>query len=86
MVPESIHTPRPHERSLKIPRGRGVLKAMLLKEKCEAKLEFPGGGGRVQKRKTFHGGSMIHLYFLKLHNLTPDFSSLPISQTHFHFP
>ena len=37
----------PHGRSLEIPRGRGVLKAKLLEEKCEAKLEFPmrGGGG-----------------------------------------
>ena len=35
----------PNGRSLEIPRGRGVLKAKLLEEKCEAKLDFPGRGG-----------------------------------------
>ena len=35
--------PPPHRRSFEIPRGRGVLKAKLLQEKYEAKLEFPGG-------------------------------------------
>ena len=44
MVRESIHTPAPlHGCLMEIPRGRGVLKAKLLKEKYEAKLEFPGG-------------------------------------------
>ena len=33
----------PHGRSLEIPRGREILKAKLLQEKYEAKLEFPGG-------------------------------------------
>ena len=46
----------PHGRSLEIPRGRGALKAKLLDEKYEAKLEFPGGGGA--KQKAFCGGSM----------------------------
>ena len=45
-------------RSLKIPRGRGVLEAKLLEEKYEAKLEFPWGGGGGAKQKTFHEGSM----------------------------
>ena len=29
---------------------------------------FLGGGGEVQNKKTFHGGSMRE-YFLELHNL-----------------
>ena len=33
----------PHGQSLEIPKGRGVLKAKILEEKYEAKLEFPGG-------------------------------------------
>ena len=40
----------------------GVLKAKLLEEKYEPKLEFPGGGvrggGGGGKQKAFHGGSM----------------------------
>jgi len=47
----------PHRRSLEIPRGRGDLKAKLLKGQYEAKLEFPGGCGGA-KLKTFRGGSM----------------------------
>ena len=43
VVPETIHIPIPHGWSLEIPRGREVLKAKLLEEKYEAKLEFPGG-------------------------------------------
>ena len=39
--------PPPHRRSFEIPRGRGVLKAKLLQEKYEAKLEFPGIPGTV---------------------------------------
>ena len=38
-------------------RGGGVLKAKLLEEKYEAKLEFPGGE-EVQNRKSSIGGSM----------------------------
>ena len=45
----SIHTDSMEARSLEIPRGRGVLKAKLLEEKYEAKLEFPGGWGAKQK-------------------------------------
>ena len=33
----------PHERSLEIPRGKGVLKVKIIEEKYEAKLEFPRG-------------------------------------------
>ena len=33
----------PHGKSLEIPRGRGVLRAKLLEEMYENKLEFPGG-------------------------------------------
>ena len=47
----------PHGRSLEIPRGRGDLKAKLLEEQYEAKLEFLGGCGGA-KQKTFRGGSM----------------------------
>ena len=46
----------PHERSLEIPRGKGVLKAKLLEANYEAKLESLGGGGGA-KQKTFCGGS-----------------------------
>ena len=49
----------PLGRSSEIPRGRGVLKVIILEVKYETKLEFPGGiveGG--YKKKTFHGGSM----------------------------
>ena len=48
--------PPPHRRSLEIPTGGGgcALKAKLLEEKYEAKLEFPGGGGEGEgcKMKT----------------------------------
>ena len=45
-----VHTPpTPNERSLEIPRGKGLFKAKLLKENYESKLEFPGGEG-VQNR------------------------------------
>ena len=44
----------PHGRSLEIPRGREILKAKLLEEKYEAKLEFPGGWG-VQNKKSSWG-------------------------------
>ena len=48
-----------HGRSLEIPRGRGVLKKVkILKGKYEAKLEFSGGMGGVQNKKTCYGGSM----------------------------
>ena len=47
-----------HGRSLEIPRGRGVLKAKLLEEKCENKPESPGGRGDA-KQKTFRGGIWI---------------------------
>ena len=36
-----------NERSLEIPRGRGVSKAKILEEKYEAKLEFSGGRGSL---------------------------------------
>ena len=40
--------------------GRGALKAKILEAKCEAKLEFPGGGGRrVQNKKPSMGGVWI---------------------------
>ena len=38
--------------------GGGVLKVKILEAKYEAKLEFPGGEGGVQNKKTFRGGSM----------------------------
>ena len=44
-------------RSLKIPKGRGVLKAKIVEAKYVPKLEFPGGVG-VAKQKTIRGGSM----------------------------
>ena len=54
----------PHGRSLKIPRGRGVLKVKMLEAKYEAKLEFPGGrGGGGAKQKREYG------YILELHHL-----------------
>ena len=56
----SIHGYSPHGRSLEFPRGRGVLRAKLLEEEYEVKLEFPGGGGRGgAKQKTFCGGVWI---------------------------
>ena len=48
----------PLGRSLEIPRGREVLKAKLLEEKHEAKLEFPGGE-RVQNKKPSVQGAWI---------------------------
>ena len=48
-----------HGRSLEIHRGKvGVLKAKLLEEKYEAKLEFPGAEG-VQNKKPYVGGVWI---------------------------
>ena len=41
---------------MEIPRGRGILEAKILEAKYEAKLEFPRGGGGVQKK--ICGGSM----------------------------
>ena len=53
----------PYGRSLKIPGGMGVVKAKCLKEKYEAKLEFPGGWGGggegVQKKIPSMGGVWI---------------------------
>ena len=46
----------PHGKSLEIPRGKGLSIAKILEAKYEAKLESLGGGG-VQNRKTFCGGS-----------------------------
>jgi len=40
----------PHGRSLEIPKGKGVLKAKILEAKCEAKLEFLGGGCKTEKK------------------------------------
>ena len=54
----------PHGRSLEIPSGRGVLKAKLLQEKYEAKLEFCWGV-RGCKTKNLLWGE--HGYFLALH-------------------
>ena len=55
--------------------GGGVLKPKLLEEIYENKLEFPGGGG-LQNKKTFHGGSMdifwnctFHFYFFYLNSV-----------------
>ena len=48
----------PHERSLEIPRGKGLSKGKILEAKYEAKLKYlVGGGGGGQNRKTFCGGS-----------------------------
>ena len=41
----------PQGRSLEIPRGRRLLKIKILEAKYDAKLEFPGGGGREQNKK-----------------------------------
>ena len=54
---KKIHIHPIEGRSLEIPRGRGVLKAKFSEEMFENKLEIPGGGG-VQNKKTFHGGSV----------------------------
>ena len=40
----------PHGRSLEIPRERGVLTANILEAKYQAKLEFPGGTGVLNKK------------------------------------
>ena len=51
----------PHGRSLKLPRGRGVLKAKPLEEEYKANLEFLGGGGGEglqNKNLPWGGGSM----------------------------
>ena len=55
----------PQRRSSEIPRGRGVLKATILKAKYEAKLEFPGVMGC--KTKNLSWGE--YGYFLELYNL-----------------
>ena len=56
----------PHGRSLEILRGRGILKAKLLEEKYENKLEFPAGtrGYKTQRPSIGEYG-----YFLELHNV-----------------
>ena len=56
MIPENIHTSlmEGHWKFLGgggEGEGKGVLKAKLFEEKCEAKLEFPGGGGGGCKAK-----------------------------------
>ena len=59
-VPGKIHT-HPMESHWKFlgGEGGGVLKARILEEKYEAKLELPGGrGGGGAKQKTFCGESM----------------------------
>ena len=43
----------PRGRSLEIPRGRGVLRAKILKAIYEDKLEFPWGGEGGCKTKNF---------------------------------
>ena len=48
----------PHERSLEIPRGRGVLRAKFLEGMYENKVEFPGGRG-MQNKKPSVGGVWI---------------------------
>ena len=48
----------PNERSLEIPRGRGVLEAKFLEAMYGNKLEFPGGRG-VQNKKPSVGGVWI---------------------------
>ena len=50
VIPESNHTP-PTEGHWKFLGGREVLKAKLLEEKYEAKLEFPGGGKGTNTKK-----------------------------------
>ena len=47
----------PHRKSLEIPRGGGVLKAIFVEAMYENKLEFPGrGGGCKTINPKFHGG------------------------------
>ena len=55
----------PNERSLEIPRGRGVLEAKFLEAMYKNKLEFPGGEGC--KTKNLPWGE--YGYFLELHNV-----------------
>ena len=50
---EKLHPYCTHGRSLEIARGKGVLKVKILEAKCEAKLEFPGGG--MQDKKSSMG-------------------------------
>ena len=45
MGKKGLYLYSPHGRSLEIPKGRRFIKARLLDEKYEAKLEFPGGKG-----------------------------------------
>ena len=55
----------PHGRSLEISRGRGgVLNVKILEAKYEAKLEFPGGRGVLNKAPAMGEDG----YFLELHN------------------
>ena len=39
--------------------GEGMLNAKFLKEMCENKLEFPGGGGGCKNKKPSMGGAWI---------------------------
>ena len=57
VVPEKNPYP-PDVRSLKIPRGRRVLKVKILEGKYEVKLEFPTGRG-VQNKKPSMGSMDI---------------------------
>ena len=57
VIPENIHAP-PMEGHWKFLGGGGVLKAKLLEEKYEAKLEFPGGE-EVQNKKPSIRGTWI---------------------------
>ena len=45
----------PTEVHLEIPWGIGVVKSKLLEEKCEAKLEFPGGGEGTKQKPSIRG-------------------------------
>ena len=67
VVSESIHTPqwKVTGNSLGSGRGGAGLKAKPLEEKCEAKLEFPGGRGVQNKKPSMEGGG--YGYFLELH-------------------
>ena len=64
---------------MEIPKGRGVVKAKLLEEKYEAKLEFPGGwGGYAKKPSVGEYG-----YFLELHNSWTKLNLFPHDQNIF---
>ena len=67
MVPENIHTNsmEGHQKLLGGGGGGGVVKAKLLEEKYEVKLEFPGGV-RECRTKNLPWGE--YGYFLELHN------------------